>query len=342
MGIRANRFAAVGLGVAALILAQSERVTPEGAAGDSVKSDSRPARVSIEPRSRPATDTERRPGTNLRIDANLVLINATVVSSMNQVVTGLEQDIFRIFEDKVEQAIKHLSTEDAPISIGLVFDTSRSMGPKLNRSRKAVAEFLKTANPQDEFFLVQFDDRPELKHDFTTDPADIQTRLAFTRAKGKTALLDGVKLALDTMKKAHRTRKALLVISDGADNSSRYTVGEVRNEVRESDVLIYAIGLYESMSARQRSAEEVAGPSLLNDICEQTGGRHFAVGKLSELPDVAAKIGAELRNQYVLGYTPANQVRDGKYRRVEVKLKQSRSLPHLRVFHRQGYYAPER
>lgn len=280
------------------------------------------------------------PKANIRVDSTVVLIPVTVTTPMGQFVTGMDRDNFRIFEEKVEQKIVHFASEDAPLSVGLVFDSSGSMGSKLSKSREAAAQFFKTANPEDEFFLVQFADRPELVVPFTHSIEEIQNRLTFTQSKGKTALLDGLYTALNHMKKAKNPRKAIVILSDGGDNSSRYTENEVKNLVREADVQIYAIGIFEPISARGRTAEELSGPSLLNEIAEQTGGRHFPVENIGELPDVAAKIGIELRNQYVIGYSPANQERDGKYRRVQVKLVQPRGLPPLRAFWRLGYYAP--
>ena len=155
---------------------------------------------------------------------------------------------------------REFPSEDAPMSVGIVFDTSGSMGSKLQRSRQAVAEFMKTANPEDEFFLVQFNDRPELTVHFTPDTEEIQNRLMFTQSKGRTALLDGVYMAMNEMKKARNPRKAILIISDGGDNSSRYTESEVRNVVREADVQIYAIGIFEPAGARGRTPEEADGP----------------------------------------------------------------------------------
>lgn len=294
----------------------------------------------ITPRARPGQAAVALPRANIRVDTNVVLIPVTVTDPLNRFVTGLDQDSFRIFEDKTEQKLVSFGSEDAPLSIGIVFDTSGSMGSKLDKSRQAVAEFFKTANPEDEAFLVEFNDRPELVTPITHKLEDIQNRLTFTQSKGRTALLDGILLALHTMKKAHNPRKALVVISDGGDNSSRYTETEIKNLVKESDVQIYAIGIYEPLASRGRTPEELAGPGLLADISEPTGGRHFVVENLNELPDVAAKIGIELRNQYVLGYSPTNQVRDGKYRKVNVKLVQPRGLPPLHAFWRTGYYAP--
>jgi VWFA-related protein len=277
---------------------------------------------------------------NIRVESTLVLIPVTVTDPLNRFVTGLERENFRLFEDKSEQKVTHFASEDAPLSVGLVFDTSGSMGSKLDKSRQAVGQFFKTANPEDEFFLIQFNDRPEMVVDFTTRVEEIQNRLTFTQSKGRTALLDAVYMALHKMKKAKNPRKALLIISDGGDNSSRYTESEIKKLVQEADVQIYAIGIFEQMGNRGRTPEELSGPSLLSELAEQTGGRHFPVDNLNELPDVAAKIGMELRNQYILGYTPTNQARDGKYRRVQVKLVQPRGLPALRAGWRLGYYAP--
>jgi len=301
-------------------------------------------RVAIQPRTstaapKPPSEDEAR-GANIRVDTNLVLINVSVRDPANRFVTGLEKEHFKLLEDKVEQTIKQFASEDAPLSIGLVFDASGSMGAKLNKARQAAAQFFRTANPEDEFFLVQFNDRPELAVPFTHNSEEIQNRLTFTQAKGKTALLDGVYQAMAHMKKAKNPRKAVLILSDGGDNSSRYTESEIRNLIREADVQVYAIGIFESMGARGRTAEELAGPGLLTEIAEQTGGRHFPVENINELPDIANKIGLELRNQYLLGYTPTNADRDGKYRKVTVKIVQPKKMPVLRPSWRQGYYAP--
>ena len=299
-----------------------------------------PARIAIEPRARPTNPEDETPAPNIRSDTNLVQINVTVTTPLGQVVTAMEQEHFRLFEDKVEQKIVSFSSEDAPITVGLVFDMSGSMGAKLAKSRQAAGQFFRTANPEDEFFLVQFSDAPEVVVPPTRDTEDIQSHLAFTQAKGRTALLDGVYLALNQMKKARNPRKAILILSDGGDNSSRYTETEIRNLVRESDVQIYAIGIFESVGNRGRTAEELSGPGLLSDLAEQTGGRHFPVENLNDLPDIAAKIGVELRSQYLLGFNSVNAAKDGKYRRVEVKLVQPRGLPPLRAYYRTGYYAP--
>lgn len=240
----------------------------------------------------------------------------------------------------MEQQIAHFSSQDAPISVGIVFDTSGSMGPKLSWSRQAVMQFLRTANPQDEFFLVEFNDSPSLSVGLTSNGDDIQNRLIFTQAKGSTALLDAVYMAMGQLKKARNPRKAVLIISDGGDNASRYTEREVKNAVLESDSQLYAIGIFEPLEARGRTSEEANGPDLLSGLAEQTGGRAFATVNPAELPDIAAKIGIELRNQYMLYYIPKNLAHHGKYHRLQVKLVKKAGLPALRTAFRTGYFAP--
>jgi len=298
--------------------------------------------ISITPRPKVAPKEEVLPKATIRSDVNLVLIPVTVTDPLNRFVTGLEKEYFKVYEDKKQQTITQFSSEDAPISVGLIFDCSSSMGPKLRSSREAVAQFFKTVNPEDEAFLVQFHDTANLEIGFTNSLEQIQNHLQFTAPKGMTALLDAIYLGIHEMKKAKNPRKALLIISDGGDNNSRYTDSEIRNLVKEGDVQIYAIGIYEPVASRSRTPEESNGPALLTELATQTGGRQYQVENLAELPDIAAKIGMELRNQYVLGYSPLNQEKDGKYRHVEVKLVQPHGMPLLRAFWRLGYNAPSK
>jgi Ca-activated chloride channel homolog len=281
--------------------------------------------------------TKARPGSMLRMNVDMVLVPVTVTDPMNRLVTGLEQEDFQIFENNSGQRIKSFSSEDAPVSIGIIFDLSGSMTSKLIRARDAILQFIKTANPEDEFFVIGFNDRPELIEDFTSSVEDIQSRLANVRSGHRTALLDAIYFGVQKMKEAKHERKALLVVSDGGDNRSRYTEGEVRAQVRESDVEIYSIGIFDPYAA---TPEERSGPILLNELCEETGGRLFRVDDISEMSDIAEKISTELRNQYVIGYTPKNLSRDGKWRKVKVKLTPPSGLPPLTVHARTGYYAP--
>jgi len=296
--------------------------------------------ANLEVRAKPGEKAVSRPQSSIRVDSTLVLIPVTVTDPLNRFVTGLEKENFKLTEDKLPQDITQFSSEDAPLSVGVVFDCSGSMGHKLDKSRQAVAQFFKLSNPDDEFFLVQFNDSASLIQPFTRNLEEIQNKLAFTQSKGRTALLDAVYMAMHEMKKAKNPRKALLLISDGGDNSSRYSEAEIKALVKEADVQVYAIGIYESAGARNRTPEETSGPALLTEIAEQTGGRQYQVDNLNELPDVAAKIGVELRNQYILGYSPKNLTRDGKYRKIQVKLVQPHGMPILRPFWKQGYYAP--
>ena len=274
----------------------------------------------------------------LRVDTELVLIPVMVTDSANRLITGLGKDQFKLYDNKVEQVISHFAREDAPVSIGLVFDCSGSMGPKLQKSRAAVAEFIRTANPEDEFSLVTFNDHARLAADFRSGPGEIENQLLFVRSRGETALLDAVYLSMHEMRHAKYTRKAILIISDGGDNASRYTGRELKRLLRESDVQIYSIGIFEPPGLRGRSPEELNGPALLDEIAQITGGRLFEAYDLNDLSDIAAKIGRGLRNQYVLGFTPAAE-RDGKYHRIQVKVPRIHGLPSLRASFRSGYYA---
>jgi Ca-activated chloride channel homolog len=288
-----------------------------------------------------AAETATDRGANIRVDTNLVLIPVSVTDPLGKFVTGLDKENFKLYEDKTEQEIQTFSSDDAPMSIGIVFDTSGSMGPKLQTSRLAVSEFVKTANPVDEFFVVQFNDHPELLLPFTRNTEEVQNKLMYVQSKGRTALLDGVYMAMNEMRRrAKNPRKAILIISDGGDNSSRYTPGEVKEAVREADVQIYGIGVFESLANRGRTPEELAGPDLLHTLASLTAGTSFVVDNLRELPDVAMKIAIELRNEYVLGYSSSNKARDGKYRRVQVKMAKVKGLPPLKAAFRTGYYAP--
>jgi VWFA-related protein len=291
--------------------------------------------VTIEPRKKPPDPSEERPRTNLRVDANLVLVPVTVCDPLNRPVTGLEKENFRILENNVDQPITHFAMDDEPVAVGLAFDISGSMGAKLGMSRRAAREFFRLANPEDEFLLILFDDRPHLAVPLTQDIGQIQNQIIFTQSKGSTALVDSVVLGLHELKKSKLTRKALLIISDGGENNSRYSDHELRNLVRESDALLYAIGVFGGGS----SSEERAGPQYMAGIVEQSGGRMLPASAY-DLPDITAKIGIELRNRYILGYSPANQQRDGRYRPVQVKVVPPRGLPPLKAFWRRGYYAP--
>jgi len=272
--------------------------------------------------------------------ADLVLIPVTITDDVNRFVLGLQKEDFRLFEDGVEQNVSLFSGEDAPLSVGLVFDKSTSMTYKLGSSRDAAGELLNALNTDDEAFLVEFADVAKLSVGFTPQSQEIRSALKNAKAGGQTALLDAIETGLDEMKGAKNSRKAIVVVSDGGDNRSHYTAAQIESLVRQADVQIYAMGVFEPVFAGL-SPEEVSGPRLLSEIANQTGGRAFAASNPADMPSVASRIAVELRNQYVVGYYPKNKARDGKYRNVEVKISQPPGLGSpLKVHWRLGYYAP--
>jgi Ca-activated chloride channel homolog len=284
--------------------------------------------------------TSIKPRQGLHMDVDLALVNVTVTDPYNRLVTGLDPDNFRVFEDNIEQEVVTFSSEDVPISIGVIFDFSGSMANKIGKAREAAIQFFKTANPQDEFFLVSFNERAELTSSFTNSVEDLQSRMMLTAPKGRTALLDAIYLGLSQMRGARNGKRALLILSDGGDNHSRYNESDIKRLVKEADTQLYAIGIFDPLGYRNRTPEELNGPSLLSEITEMTGGRVFAVENLNELPDIASKIGMELRNQYVLGYRPSNKAHDARWRKIKIKLRAPKGLPPLNVYSKTGYYAP--
>jgi Ca-activated chloride channel family protein len=286
----------------------------------------------------PSDSFKLKQGQPIRTETQITLVGASVTDPLGRLVTGLQQENFRIFEDGVEQEVVRFSSEDVPVSIGVIFDMSGSMADKIDKSREAAVQFFRTANPADEFFLVNFNDRAQLISPFTGSVDDLQDRLMYTGAHGLTALFDGVYLGLSQMRGAHNTKKALLILSDGGDNHSRYSETEVRKFVREADVQIYAIGLFDPDGGP--TPEEREGPGLLGDLTMMTGGRTFVVKNVNQLPDIATKISMELRNQYVLGYRPSQRAHDGKWRKIKVRLNPPKGMPPLTVAAKSGYFAP--
>ena len=281
-------------------------------------------------------------GQAIHLDVELALVNVTVTDPYDRLVTGLESENFRVFEDNVEQEIVSFSSEDVPVSIGVILDFSGSMANKIGKAKLAALQFLKTANPQDEFFLVGFNDRAQLLSSFSNNVEDMQSRMLLASAKGKTALMDAIYLAISQMRAANNGKRALLIISDGGDNNSRYNEKDIKRLVKEANTQLYSIGIFDQPEYRSRTLEELNGPTLLNELTELSGGRSFAVENPSDLPDIATKIGAELRNQYVLGYRPSHKAHDARWRKVKVKLRTPKGLPPLTAYAKTGYYAPSR
>jgi Ca-activated chloride channel homolog len=281
-----------------------------------------------------------KPGQSVRMDVELSLVNITVTDPYDRIVTGLEADSFRVFEDNVEQEVVTFSSEDVPISVGVILDLSGSMASKIGEAKEAALQFFKSANPEDEFLLVTVSEHAQLSSGFTTSIEALGNSLLSRSAKGRTALLDAVYLGVSEMRNAHNAKRALLIISDGGDNNSRYNERDIRRLVREANTQLDTIGIFDPVGYRSRTPEELNGPSLLSELTELSGGRAFDVKNTSELADIATKVGMELRNQYILGYQPSNKAHDARWRKIKVKLRTPRGLPPLTVHAKPGYYAP--
>jgi Ca-activated chloride channel family protein len=282
-------------------------------------------KVSITPRKFEARGI--RSSSSLRLDVNVVLVPVTVTDPLGKPVTGLSRETFRLLEDGAEQKVTSFLREDSPVSLGLLFDSSSSMKNRIDASVEALKLFFQTTTTGDEFFVVQFADQARLLGGFTAAPDEVYARLGFVQAKGWTALLDAVALSAHQMRSAKNRRRVLLVLSDGNDNNSRFSESEIRSMVIEGDLRIYAIGIGYR-------------PRLLQQLANETGGNVLVAQSVGELPDVVQRLSAEIRSQYLLGYTPTVSHNDGKYHKVKVELVQSPGAPPLRASWRRGYYAP--
>ena len=280
------------------------------------------------------------PPAELRIDSSLVEIPVHVTKRDGSTVTSLVKDNFHVFEDGVEQRINYFTQDDAPLSVGVLFDASGSMHNKMKKSSEAMSTFFKTANAQDEFFLVEFSDRAKLTVPFSEDLDAITRRISHIRPFGRTSLLDAIHLAALQMKKARNTRKAIVIVSDGGDNRSRYTASEIKTAMLELDVQVYAMGIFDQGDTKKLPLEEQNGPRLLDDLATQTGGRNYPVDNLDDLTSISERISRDLRNEYLIGYSPVNVARDGKYRQIRLQVSAPPELPELRTYYRRGYYAP--
>jgi Ca-activated chloride channel family protein len=275
------------------------------------------------------------PNFTIRVDVDMTIVPVTVRDAMGHNVRGLERENFRLFDGSEQRPIVAFSQQDAPVSAGLIFDCSGSMTDKFKTARDAITELFHALNPEDESFLVTFSRSAELRQTFTSNFAEIENALALVRPKGGTSLIDGVSLGLAEMKKAHNPRKALVVVSDGGDNKSRYTLSELVNMAVESDTMIYTIGIFQNPQRR----EEFLGPDLLNKLSGNTGGLPFLIRDVKSLHAVMAQIGEALHNQYVLGYYPPPDASSGKYRKIKVEVVAPGGAQRLQVYARTGYYA---
>jgi Ca-activated chloride channel homolog len=275
---------------------------------------------------------------NIKVDVSMTLVPVAVQDVTGRNVLGLERSNFKVFDGKQQRPIVAFGQQDAPVSVGLVFDCSQSMKSKFKVAREAPRELFQEMNPEDEAFLVTVSSQATLAQDFTSRFAEIRNALMFTKPNGETALIDGAYLALAHLAKAHNPRKVLIIISDGGDNNSRYTMHELEDLAREADTQIFAICLFQNPN----SPEELEGPQLLGDLAGASGGIRYLISDPQAMRETFGRIGTTIHNEYVLGYYPPNDVPAGKYRKIQVKLDVPNGFPPLQVYARTGYYAPER
>jgi Ca-activated chloride channel family protein len=268
-------------------------------------------------------------------------VNATVSDAQTgRPVTGMKREHFEVYEDRVQQELQYFSAEDVPLSVGIIFDVSGSMKERMSVARDAAVAFLQTGSPQDEHFLIPFSGRAEIAQDFTSDISRLQNQLIFTPAQGMTALYDAVYLGLEKVQDGRNPKKALLMITDGQDNRSRYTFSNVREYVRESDVQLYAIGIVDSYNSQLGLGR--TGRALIEELADVTGGRSFFPNSVFELEDITTRIAVELKNQYVIGYISSNRDTSGEWRDIQVQVNPPRGAPRLSVRAKRGYYGPVR
>jgi Ca-activated chloride channel family protein len=279
-------------------------------------------------------DPKKPPVPVFRVGVETVFVKVSVSDPLNRYVTGLEKEHFKVYEDKVEQSIDHFSQESAAVSVGIIFDVSGSMKTNNNiqKARNAIVRFLESGDPEDEYFLITFNERTSLTQSFTRQSSTVRSEIALRQAGGRTAMYDAVYMGLDQIKAGHNEKKALVLITDGEDNSSRYSISEVKEFAKESDVQIYAVGEQGALGY---------GRSLIQNIVGLTGGRAFFPNSFNELDYYIDLIHSELRHQYVLGYAPTNKTHDGKWRKIQVKLDAPDGLPKLFTRAKEGYYAPK-
>lgn len=275
----------------------------------------------------------------IKSGTNLVTLNLTVTDPYGRYVTGLTKDQFEVYDDKVPQKIEFFSSEDAPISIGVIFDVSGSMKGRMDRSYAAMRRFFEVGHDRDEYFLVTFNNGAKLTQDFTTDSKMITNSLFMVEPKGQTALYDAAYIGIEKVRRGRYSRKAILLISDGQDNNSRYTFKELKQLVKEADVQIYAIGITNVFGAREL---DVDGQVLLEEMTRLTGGRAFFPSNDAELTEVITRIGLELRHQYSISYEPTGIAQDGKWHKLKVKLNAPKGMPSLTVRTREGYFAKQK
>jgi len=273
----------------------------------------------------------------------MVVLHATVSDEKGQFVPGLKGDNFRVFENKVEQKVSHFSSEDAPVTVGLVIDNSGSMREKREQVNAAALAFVKASNPQDETFVVNFNDEYylDLNEDFTNDMRELNEALSRIDSRGSTALYDAVIGSLDHLKKGHKDKKVLLVVTDGDDDASRKSFAYTVQAAQQSDATIYAIGVFSDEDRKHAKKMVRKSRKDLTTLADATGGVAYFPENLEQVQTICAQVARDIRNQYTLGYYPTNTARDGSFRPVQVELNPPKGKGKMTIRTRTGYYAPK-
>jgi Ca-activated chloride channel family protein len=272
------------------------------------------------------------------ITTDLITFTVTVTDTYGRFVSGLSKNAFTVFDDKKPQEITFFSDDDAPVSVGVIFDVSGSMsGDKVKRARDALSKFIQTSHNSDEYFLIAFNSRAQLLLDRTRDGNSVLDKLTFVNTKDNTALYDACYLGVEKVQRGSHPKRALLLISDGQDNNSRYTFNELRRLLKESDVVLYGIGILGGGDAGSSLGME--GQGILDELASVSGGKAFFPRSAAEMDDIFEQIALELRHQYSIGYKPTNFSNDGKWHKVKVKVTSPRGLPRLFVRTKEGYFA---
>lgn len=272
------------------------------------------------------------------VNTDLITLTVTVTDTYGRYVSGLGRGAFTVLDEKQPQEITFFSDDDSPVSVGVLFDVSGSMsGDKVKRARDALAKFIQTSHNSDEYFLIGFNSRAQLLLDKTRDGDAVLDKLMFVQTKHNTALYDACYLGVEKVQRGTHPKRALLLISDGQDNNSRYTFNELKRLLKESDVVLYGIGILGGGDAG--SALGMEGQSILDELANVSGGKAFFPRSGPEMDDIFEQIALELRHQYSIGYKPANFTDNGKWRKVKVKVTPPRGLPRLFVRSKEGYYA---
>jgi len=267
----------------------------------------------------------------------MTLVPVAVQDTSGHNVLGLERDNFRVFDGSEPRPIVSFGRQDAPVSVGIVFDCSGSMSSKFKVARDAPRQLFQQLNPEDEAFMVTVSSQAELLRDYTSNFDGLRSALLFTQPKGETALIDGAYLALAHLARAHNPRKVLIIVSDGGDNNSRYTLHELEELAREADTQIFAICLFQNPN----TPEEFSGPELLGKLTGDTGGIRYLISDPNDMQTSFAQIGVTVHNEYVLGYYPPTNLPAGKYRKIKVQLNLPEGHPRCQIYARAGYYTPE-